>query len=1409
MTVQAAAGSEVSQASVFQGDLPIGVKLERARTELLDLGARNRLLNIPRSSKTAKLLEVADERSAEVFRILVREHKTFTFLPGRTAAQGGGGEEEDEIAELAQPEDDEVDARGVARRHADTRLQTRLTPPGLQKRLLELYYDARALEEEQGANVLFLALGTLKWIDPNNAANIRYAPLILVPVSLERGNAAEKFKLRARPEDVTANLSLETYLERIHGLKAPHLDVTEEFELTSYFSAFAEAVAAKPGWAVNPDDIVLGFFSFAKFLMYRDLDPECWPAGSKLDQHALIRPLVADGFEEGEPLLPEDAEVDHYITPADMIHIVDSDSSQTLAVHEVRRGRNLVIQGPPGTGKSQTIANVIAAAVADGRTVLFVAEKLAALEVVKRRLDSVGVGDACLELHSNKANKRAVLEDLRRTWELGAPRGEELSPLAARLLEARDQLNAHAERLHQPLGAAGYTPYQVIGHLTRLRQAGQKPTDIVLERATDWTADAFAGRAALLAELVDRVGDIGPPLHHAWRGVGLQQALPPEVDRLIARITTLCDRLQAVGAEDAAIASVLEAPAPATLEDAARHLALAVRLASAPGLEPGALGAAVWREDGEALSCVLDQGEAHAALQAVLADVLAPSAWSADLQPAREAFAELPSDTPHAVFDHARALVTAIPRLVTEARALAAALGREQTPTDLHGATELARIAERVAAAPDADPAAFLAELWASGVERAGDLAEAVRTLEAARAEIGAELTEAAWSLDLARARGTLTAHGAGLFKVLSAEWRAADRLARSVQADPKAPLDRRLALLDALGRGRVAAETIRSEADFGQGAFGTAWRAEKSASAPLSALVEWMRSLKGLGAEPRLIAGRTPDRSRLGDLARRVDASAAAVQSPLQQLWDELGAGRPFGFGEVAAPDRAALDGVHRTVVRWSEADAAYTAVAARPEPDLTRRLSALQDLQHDREALARLDEAGGLGRAAFGSAWRGSDSDWPALRTAASWVLANLDIHQLAAGVSNRAALLHRVKVADVARAAFLDALAGLLQDLEADGSAAVTSGAAETPRGELAGALQGWRDDGESLSKWVQYRSRAERSSMLGLGDIVSRLHRGELGPSVTLAQFEMAYFEQVFAAQVLLDGELAQFDGDIHDRVVRTFGDLDRQRIRHAALEVVRAHHRRIPPKVGATLGPLKVLKGEMAKRRAHLPIRKLMEGAAPAVQALKPVFMMSPLSVAQFLPPGALNFDLLVMDEASQIQPVDALGAIARARQVVVVGDPKQLPPTAFFAKMTANDEDDDNGGASNIESILGLFTARGLPTRMLRWHYRSRHESLIAVSNRQFYEDKLYIPPSPFTEQSGLGLRFHHVADGVFLTGAKRTNPVEAERVARAIVEHAALHPGESLGVVAFSSTQKKAIQEALETLSPRPPGRA
>jgi very-short-patch-repair endonuclease len=180
--------------------------------------------------------------------------------------------------------------------------------------------------------------------------------------------------------------------------------------------------------------------------------------------------------------------------------------------------------------------------------------------------------------------------------------------------------------------------------------------------------------------------------------------------------------------------------------------------------------------------------------------------------------------------------------------------------------------------------------------------------------------------------------------------------------------------------------------------------------------------------------------------------------------------------------------------------------------------------------------------------------------------------------------------------------------------------------------------------------------------------------------------------------------------------------------------------------------------------------------------------------------------LVVFDEASQVRPVEAFGAIMRGKQVVVVGDNKQLPPTSFFDALLDTDEVDEDNLTTDMESILGLFAARGAPERMLRWHYRSRHESLISVSNHEFYENRLVIFPSPDKEQGDLGLIYHHLPDTAYDRGGTRSNVGEAKSVAEAVMEHARKRPELTLGVAAFSTAQMQAIQDQLELLRRKDP---
>ena len=233
--------------------------------------------------------------------------------------------------------------------------------------------------------------------------------------------------------------------------------------------------------------------------------------------------------------------------------------------------------------------------------------------------------------------------------------------------------------------------------------------------------------------------------------------------------------------------------------------------------------------------------------------------------------------------------------------------------------------------------------------------------------------------------------------------------------------------------------------------------------------------------------------------------------------------------------------------------------------------------------------------------------------------------------------------------------------------------------------------------------------------------------------------------------------------------------------------------------------LVLIHNEISKKK-HLPVRTLLDRAGRSIQQMKPCFMMSPLSVAQFLKPGGLRFDLLVIDETSQMRPEEALGSIARADQTVIVGDPMQLPPTSFFDRADHIVQTDDEAEEIvDSESILDLALATYRPARELRWHYRSRHESLIAFSNRKFYDNKLIVFPSPLDpdktkRKPELGV-FNHFVGGKYKSSL---NLPEAQAVAEAAVAFMRDNPDRSLGVVTLNQAQREVLLGEIDRLIAR-----
>ena len=328
---------------------------QTSREELLDMGLRgNTLINFRPSTKT---LEMIDEKSKEVFRILVAEQKPMAFIPVPASL-------EDESDPQALPkilEDEYAD-----RRHTDNRLQTKLTADALDKSLLKISTEAEGYYQEQGVDLLYLALGFLTWYEHESSSMPRKAPLVLVPVALDRSSARARYKVAYTQADLGPNLTLANKLKSEFEITLPEFE--EELDIDEYLKEVVDSVDHQPRWQVQADEIALGFFSFGKFQMYRDLDPDNWPEDHKPYDHEVLQKLLDGGFGgvgDGSLSMPSEEMSSELLNLTDLHFVLDADSSQTQAVMAVKQDANLVIQGPPGTGKSQTITNIIAEALAD------------------------------------------------------------------------------------------------------------------------------------------------------------------------------------------------------------------------------------------------------------------------------------------------------------------------------------------------------------------------------------------------------------------------------------------------------------------------------------------------------------------------------------------------------------------------------------------------------------------------------------------------------------------------------------------------------------------------------------------------------------------------------------------------------------------------------------------------------------------------------------------------------------------------------------------------------------------------------------------------------------------------------------------------------------------------------------
>lgn len=1331
--------------------------------------------------------------------------------------------------------------------HQDNDLQTVLFAPELEARLRSIKSKADIALQEVGANVLYLVLGFLEWYETDTSELPRLAPLFTVPVQLEKATLDSRegvysYTLRQKDDGFLTNVTLREKLKQDFSLDLPFIE--DEQLPEEYLERITQVIIKhKPRWKIKRQ-ATLALLDFAKQAMYEDLNPEKWPKHNNIVDHVLIRqffssePIEGDGSASGYA-------GEHAIDSIDTIHqqfplIYEADSSQHSAIIDAASGQNLVIEGPPGTGKSQTITNLIAAAIANGKRVLFVAEKMAALEVVKSRLDKAGLGDFCLELHSHKSNKLQVLNDIYNRLlnqdTYASPR--EIETGIARYESLKSSLSRYVEFINAPWKQTGLTLHQILNGAVRYREALKTPIEdlnIAALNGAELTPIRFReliDNTQMLANVYKQVAEQAPQgdiARHYWYGVNKFELAAFEHRELTQLLKTWNDDLQALMQSWAQLTDSTPAAATqiTTLASVAQCLA---ELPSLTGKEPLALLPLATRQP-ELFDEFVAEYKAIFTDCQTIEQAFKPELFTNNSQQALLIAAltelvnlELPEQCTlsqlQAVLDRLNKLIPALSQLQSHlaliSSRLPAVLGQRLVFT-CAGLKEFVTLVNLVNRLPS--------DLWRYAhavydhIDFDQGLAQLTPWLDKL-IPLHAHLNE---QFNLAQLPGTqqlknikAVLDGGGLFSFLSSQWRQARKqlvgLANTAKPQAKA--------LHALLGQAIEYRSCLDAIDSVLADNGFLKEVYSGVNTPVERITTLRTWYKAVRAEYGVGFG---ERVALGDALFALDRTLIAA------------------LGDAAVIQQVSI----ATAVLSTFTD--YLARFQQLKPSLTPHgellgeqcgFKLLQNVLHinlntlrpwvtdgNRPAQTLLSDLNLFAAMADRTTrWRAA-SFYPLLPTEFNIQLPDYYSESCYQALNNCRAIVDKLMQ--------VNTQLNLLEQPITEGRYGEIKQLANSILGQLAAAnvsqekfaafgtvnMDEWCETSGGylvaliernktalseplwLPTWLDYKRVRSKLIAQGLGALVNNLENLKITPDSLLVVLKHVFFSQLAKEAYSECDFLREFSGleqtatreqfRLYDKELLT---LQRQAIAYAA------SRREIP--AGNNRGRVSeytetaLIAHEAGKKTRHISVRALLKRAKESIVNLKPCFMMSPMSVAQYLTPGQFDFDIVVMDEASQIRPEDALGAIARGKSMVVVGDPKQLPPTAFFQRALNDDDINEEAvAAENSESILETAMPM-FKTRRLRWHYRSRHESLIAFSNQQFYDNNLVIFPSPFQKSSEFGVALHRVTTGTFVT---RRNSQEAKHIVAMLTDLLKTQPGYSLGVVAMSAEQKNEIEIQFE----------
>lgn len=1372
-------------------------RIENWKKNLLDLGKRNRLLNY-RDAKRSNINIIIPEIET-IYSTLVLDEKELKFPFSYHYDEDDNVENKENIIE------------------GD--ISTNRTIEEQQKTLKNLRSRARTAIEEKGVNILYLVFGFLNWTETAGSKWNLLSPLVLVPVTLTIESLTSPYVLKLHEDEIVVNPTLSYKLENDFGIIFPEFDPYED-NIIEYLNEIKNIIKIN-GWTVE-SECGLSLFSFLKMNMYFDLDNN----REKIVNNPILKALAGDTSEvQHVPEEYNNYDHDKNEKPLDICQVVDADSSQQDAILYSKKGISFVLQGPPGTGKSQTITNIIAEALADGKKVLFVSEKMAALEVVHKRLTQSGLSDFCLMLHSYKVNKKEVLSELNKTLKLDRIRLQEDALYQLNILEKkRALLNQYVNEIHTTLQPLNKSIYEITGRLAKLSNAPNALFDI--NGIEDIIREEFYEILYLLEAYAKTVGIMSISYKdNPWRGVQLDTVSHTDRQNIEKNIQDILYMMKEISTYISLLIKEQQVGMPITMNNVKQIRDIYRKIAICPGVPTEWL----LYED---IKPLLKKAEEYNQFKNTYKQDYnyITSEYSEDIIKLdgtnirncidttwQEIIKYLLDKDKDKYIDSRRDKINCFSTISDELKSLIEDISYLNL-LGLDIIESFSSIKEMLPILNFLSIEMYPTEEWFDtktmirGIELIADFERRYEEIKLISASVLQEYDEEVLNIDYSNMLKRFKTDYTSFTKIFNKEYKADKKIIQGLSNTIRKKIsdDIVIDLLNHLKQLEDNKMWIDENEETIQKFLGNQYMGDST---------DWGRIVTTINNFKML-------KKHLGNISEKVQQSILTSQIDITKIFSikvrfekvlseqqeetihELLGGNIKSLSAIndilvlLIDETRKIDHIIEEINLYSKKQNKYDAISK-----LVEKLISVQAIKvtimENEDSLKKL----------FVTEYRGIETDWEKVKKQLNWVVEYKNVvndivltdNFISASCEDSDFQNKCVSIANKIDIMLLQMderwkwLCQLFDERQQFNHQNVDT---------LVERMQKCVNNMYSLEEWIDFCVARSKCDSAGLGNFIDECNK----VGVLASELKDAYLKRFYRSwlDIMIPKYPAvnSFRRRNHESLIEEFSELDLLQMKIARIRIREQLIQKLPD-IDRTISArdeVAILRRELNKKSRIMPLRKLFRTIPNLLMTLKPCLMMSPLSVSLFLQADSYDFDIIVFDEASQIHTEDAIGAIMRGKQVVIAGDTKQLPPTSFFVATTSGsdfdsdsdsveDEDDTNA----YESILDEASMI-LPDRTLKWHYRSKNESLIAFSNAKIYNHDLITFPSPTEGDLDSGVEYVFVENGVYDRGGKKINVIEAEKAVELVFKHIRTTPGRSLGVITFSEAQQYAIETALRS---------